>query len=99
MASAVVWKLPLAIAGGLILVGGLSLGGGEATSRTKVFLGCFDFCLLVADFLGMANFFLRGGNEAELAALFLDFMFTVLSSHHYHCHASFFPLSLISHPP
>ena len=78
VASTVVGELASAIAGGLVLVGGFSFGGGEATSRTKVFLGSFDFCLLVADFfLGMENFFLRGGSEAELAALFLDFVFTV----------------------
>ena len=62
MASAVAGGLVVsvvllsAVAEGLVLAGGLSFGGGEATSRTKVFLGCFDFCLLVADFfLGLAS--------------------------------------------
>ena len=89
MASAVAGGLVVsvvllsAVAEGLVLAGGLSFGGGEATSRTKVFLGCFDFCLLVADFfLGMAGFFFLGGGEggseaAPLAARFLDFVFTV----------------------
>ena len=48
-------------------LGGLSFGGGRATSRTKEFLDCFGLFLLAPDF------FLEGGSQAALAALFLDF--------------------------
>ena len=57
-------------------LGGLSFGGGEATSRTKEFLDCFGLFLLAPDF------FLGRGSEAVLAALFLDFLCSLCSSSH-----------------
>ena len=70
LASTVTGGFVSAEAGGLVSAGGLSFAGGEVTSRTKLFLGCFDFCLVVADFLG-------GGNEAAELVLFLDFVFAM----------------------
>ena len=54
------------VAEGSVLLGGVSFGGGEPTSRTKVFLGCLlaGFFLVVAHFLVVASFFLREGSDA-----------------------------------
>ena len=71
LVSATAGGLASTVAGGLVSAGGLSFAGGEATSRAKLFLGCFDFCLVVADF------FLGGGNEAAELVLFLDFVFAM----------------------
>ena len=72
--------LPSAVAWGAVLLGGGSLGGGEPVSRTKVSLSCSlaVFFFVVAHVLVVASFFfLRGGSDAAIADLFLDFGFAV----------------------
>ena len=65
---------------GAVLLGGGSLGGGEPASRTKVSLDCLLAVIffVVAHVLVVASFFfLRGGSDAAIADLFLDFGFAV----------------------
>ena len=72
--------LPSAVPWGAVLLCGGSLGGGEPASRTKLSLGCLlaVFCFVVAHVLVVASFFfLRGGSDAAIADLFLDFGFAV----------------------
>lgn len=72
--------LPSAMAWGAVLLGGGSLGDGEPASRTKVSLGCLlaVFFFMVAHVLVVVSFFfLRGGSDAAIADLFLDFGFAV----------------------